>query len=252
MTLAVVLVVIRQIKINATNAYSGSLAWTNSFTRVTKHYAGRIVLLGVNLLIALILMEADMFSFLNTILGFYANCGMAWVVVVASEIVFNKYVLKLSPMKPEFRRGMLYAFNPVGFGSMLIAARLSVIAYFGGLGEAIRPYSPLVAIGLALVLPPVLAIATKRKYYQRRTDDGIELPMYDERQPVGRALEMSCVPSRLRTAGHDEVPDPRCARVLVVPEHRQGGRPRASRADVAATRHGPPQTHPGMRRGSQR
>ena len=33
MTLAVFLVVISQIKINVTNAYSGSLAWTNSFTR---------------------------------------------------------------------------------------------------------------------------------------------------------------------------------------------------------------------------
>jgi purine-cytosine permease-like protein len=190
MTLAVVLVVISQIKINVTNAYSGSLAWTNSFTRVTKHYPGRIVFLGVNLLIALILMEANMFSFLNTILGFYANCGMAWVVVVASDIVFNKYLLKLSPMKPEFRRGMLYAFNPVGFGSMLIAAGLSVIAFFGALGEAIRPYSPLVAIGLALVLPPILAIATKGKYYLRRTDDGIELPMYDEfGNPSGEHLK---------------------------------------------------------------
>src|SRR3954471_5134117 len=93
MALAVVLVVISQIKINVTNAYSGSLAWTNSFTRVTKHYPGRIVFLGVNLLIAPVLMEANMFSFLNTILGFYANCGMAWVVVVSSDIVFNKYLL---------------------------------------------------------------------------------------------------------------------------------------------------------------
>jgi purine-cytosine permease-like protein len=180
MTLAVVLVVISQIKINVTNAYSGSLAWTNSFTRVTKTYPGRLWFLGFNLLIALILMEANMFSFLNTILGFYANCGMAWVVVVASDIVFNKFLLKLSPMKPEFRRGMLYNFNPVGFGSMLIAAGVSVLAFFGGLGSVLTPYSPLVAIGLALVLPPILAIATKGKYYLRRTDDGIDLPMYDE------------------------------------------------------------------------
>lgn len=179
-TLAVVLVVISQIKINVTNAYSGSLAWTNSFTRVTKHYPGRLVFLGVNLLIALILMEANMFDFLNTILGFYANCGMAWVVVVASDIVFNKYVLKLSPKKPEFRRGMIYSVNPVGFGSMLIAAGVSIVAFFGGLGEGIRPFSPLVAIVLALVLPPVIAIATRGKYYLRRTDDGIDLPMYDE------------------------------------------------------------------------
>jgi purine-cytosine permease-like protein len=210
MTLAVVLVVISQIKINVTNAYSGSLAWTNSFTRVTKTYPGRLVFLGVNLLIALVLMEANMFDFLNTILGFYANCGMAWVVVVASDIVFNKYLLKLSPMQPEFRRGMLYAFNPVGFGSMLIAAGLSVIAFFGGLGEAIRPYSPLVAIGLALVLPPILAVATKGKYYLRRTDDGIDLPMYDEYgNPSGEHLKCHVChhdyerPDMMRCETHD-------------------------------------------------
>src|SRR6476660_9943838 len=180
MTLAVVLVVISQIKINVTNAYSGSLAWTNSFTRVTKHYPGRIVFLGVNLLIALILMEANMFDFLNTILGFYANCGMAWVVAVASDIVFNKYLLKISPKRPEFRRGMLYAVNPVGFGSMLIAAGVSIAAFFGALGSGLRPYSPLVAIGLALVLSPVIALATRGRYYLRRGDDGIDLPMDDE------------------------------------------------------------------------
>jgi purine-cytosine permease-like protein len=189
-TLAVILVVISQIKINVTNAYSGSLAWTNSFTRITKTYPGRLYGLGFNLMIALILMEANMFSFLNTILGFYANCGMAWIVTVASDIVFNKYLLKISPKKPEFRRGMLYAINPVGFGSMLIAAGVSIIAFFGGLGEAIRPYSPLVAIVLALVLPPILAIATKGKYYLRRTDDGIDLPTYDELgNPSGEHLK---------------------------------------------------------------
>jgi purine-cytosine permease-like protein len=210
MTLAVVLVVISQIKINVTNAYSGSLAWTNSFTRVTKHYPGRVVFLGVNLLIALILMEANMFDFLNTILGFYANCGMAWIVVVASDIVFNKYLLKLSPKAPEFRRGMLYAINPVGFGSMLIAAGLSVIAFFGGLGEAIRPYSPLVAIVLGLVLPPILAIATRGKYYLRRTDDGIDLPMYDEHgNPSGETLKCHVChhdyerPDMMKCATHD-------------------------------------------------
>jgi purine-cytosine permease-like protein len=189
LTLAVGLVVISQIKINVTNAYSGSLAWTNSFTRITKHYPGRIVFLGVNLAIALVLMEANMFDFLNTILGFYANCGMAWVVVVASDIVFNKYLLKLSPKKPEFRRGMLYAVNPVGFGSMFLAAGVSILAFFGALGSTLKPYSPLVAIVLAVVLPPVIAVLTRGKYYLRRTDDGIALPMYDEHgNPSGEQL----------------------------------------------------------------
>jgi purine-cytosine permease-like protein len=137
MALAVILVVISQIKINVTNAYSGSLAWTNSFTRVTKRYPGRLVFLGVNLGIALI----------------------------------------------------LYAINPVGFGSMILAAGLSIVVFFGGFGEGIRPYSPLVAIALATVLPPVIALLTRGKYYLRRTDDGIDLPMYDEHgNPSGEQL----------------------------------------------------------------
>jgi purine-cytosine permease-like protein len=179
MTLAVVLVVISQIKINVTNAYSGSLAWTNSFTRLTKTYPGRMVFVVVNLVIALILMEANMFEFLNTILGFYANCAMAWVVTVASDIAINKYLLKISPKTAEFRRGMLYAVNPVGFVSMLASAGISIAVFFGALGAAIQPFSPIFAVGLALVLPPVLALGTKGKYYLRRTDDGIGLPMFD-------------------------------------------------------------------------
>ena len=115
MTLAVFLVVISQIKINVTNAYSGSLAWTNSFTRVTKRYPGRLVFVIFNVSVALLLMELNMFSVLNTILGFYANCAMAWVVTVAADIVINKGLLKISPTVPEFRRGMLYADQPGRF-----------------------------------------------------------------------------------------------------------------------------------------
>lgn len=96
-SLAVILVVISQIKINVTNAYSGSLAWTSAYTRVTKHYPGRIVFVMVNLVIALALMEGNMFAVLGKILGFYSNFAIAWVVVVATDISINKYLLKLSP-----------------------------------------------------------------------------------------------------------------------------------------------------------
>ncbi len=189
MTLAVVLVVISQIKINVTNAYSGSLAWTNSFTRVTKHYPGRLVFVIFNLVIALVLMEANMFSFLNTILGFYATLGMAWVVTVAADITFNKYLLGLSPKVPEFRRGMLYNINPVGFVSVIVSGAVSIAIFFGAFGSGIAPYSPIAAVLLALIITPLMAIATKGKYYLRRTDDGIDLPMFDEHgNPSGEHL----------------------------------------------------------------
>ena len=51
--LALVLVVVAQVKINVTNAYSGSLAWSNVYTRVAKHYPGRTIFVFFNLAIAL-------------------------------------------------------------------------------------------------------------------------------------------------------------------------------------------------------
>jgi purine-cytosine permease-like protein len=177
--LAVALVVISQIKINVTNAYSGSLAWTNSFTRVTRTYPGRMVFVLVNLGFALVLMEADMFSFLNSILGFYSNCAIAWVVTVATDIGVNKYLLKLSPLVPEFRRGMLHAVNPVGVVAFVAASGLSIAMYFHALGDTLQPYSPVAAAAIAFVLTPVMAIVTKGKYYLRRTDDGIDEPLLD-------------------------------------------------------------------------
>ncbi|MFF7033548.1 purine-cytosine permease family protein [Streptomyces griseus] len=177
--LAVVLVVISQIKINVTNAYSGSLAWTNSFTRVTKHYPGRMIFVLVNLAFALILMEADMFSFLNSILGFYSNCAIAWVVTVATDIGVNKYLLKLSPHAPEFRRGMLYAVNPVGVTAFTAASGLSIAMYFHAFGDTVQPYSPVAAVVIAFVLTPVMAIVTRGRYYLRRGDDGMPVPLLD-------------------------------------------------------------------------
>ncbi|MFG2575120.1 purine-cytosine permease family protein [Streptomyces sp. NPDC048481] len=177
--LAVALVVISQIKINVTNAYSGSLAWTNSFTRVTRHYPGRLVFVLVNLAFALVLMEADMFSFLNDILGFYSNCAIAWVVTVATDIGVNKYLLRLSPLAPEFRRGMLYAVNPVGVVAFLAASGLSIAMYFHALGDTLQPYSPVAAAVIAFVLTPLTAVVTKGRYYLRRSDDGIAEPLLD-------------------------------------------------------------------------
>ncbi|GAA2791702.1 allantoin permease [Saccharopolyspora taberi] len=177
--LAVVLVVTSQLKINVTNAYSGSLTWTNSFTRIARRYPGRNVFVLLNLAVALVLMEADMFAFLNGVLSFYANCAIAWVVTVATDILVNKYLLGISPREPEFRRGMLHAVNPVGVVAFLASALISIAMYFGAFGSALQPYSPIAAVLIAAVLTPVMAVLTGGRYYLRRTDDGIAEPRFD-------------------------------------------------------------------------
>lgn len=185
LSLAVILVVISQIKINVTNAYSGSLAWTSAYARITKHYPGRIVFVIVNLAVALALMEGNMFAALGKILGFYSNFAIAWVVVVATDIAINKYVLKLSPKQPEYRRGMLYNFNPVGLVSFSAAAILSIAAFFGAFGSFWAAYSPLIALTVAAVLTPVMGLITQGKYYIKREHDGIAEARY---LPDGQAV----------------------------------------------------------------
>ncbi len=50
-------VLVSQLKINVTNAYAGSLAWSNFFSRLTHNHPGRVVWVVFNTVIALVLME---------------------------------------------------------------------------------------------------------------------------------------------------------------------------------------------------
>ncbi|WDF33236.1 hypothetical protein PTW37_15520 [Arthrobacter agilis] len=187
--LALILVVIAQVKINVTNAYSGSLAWSNVYTRITKTYPGRSVFIYFNLAIALGLMWMDVFSLISFVLSLYANVVMAWLVTIAADIVINKHILGLSPLFPEFRRGMLFDWNPVGLVSVGLASGLSLAAFGGLLGAAARPFSVLIAIGVALVVTPAMAIVTSGRYYRRRQTDGIASPLLDaDGNPSGERL----------------------------------------------------------------
>src|SRR5207302_648135 len=89
-------VVISQLKINVTNAYAGSLAWSNFFARLTHSHPGRVVWVVFNTLIALMLMELDVFQALGKVLGLYSNIAIAWMMAVVADLVINK-PLGLSP-----------------------------------------------------------------------------------------------------------------------------------------------------------
>ena len=66
---AALFVIVSQIKINVTNAYSGSLSWSNFFSRITHRHPGRVWYIFLNLAIALTLMEMNMFAALDKLLG---------------------------------------------------------------------------------------------------------------------------------------------------------------------------------------
>ncbi len=160
-------VVVSQVKINLTNAYAGSLAWSNFFARLTHSHPGRVVWLVFNVLIAVLLMTLGVFEALERVLGLYSNVAIAWVGALVADLVINK-PLGLSPKHIEFKRAHLYDINPVGLGSMLIAAVLAIVAYAGVMGPEAEAFAPFIALVTALVLSPLLAWATRGRYYIAR------------------------------------------------------------------------------------
>ena len=165
-------VVVSQLKINVTNAYAGSLAWSNFFARLTHSHPGRVVWVVFNTLIALLLMELDVFRALGQVLGLYSNIAISWMAAVVADLVINK-PLGLSPPGMEFKRGHLYDINPVGVGAMLVASLLSIASFVGLFGEGVQPYASFVALGAAFVVSPLLAWITGGRYYLARQPEAV-------------------------------------------------------------------------------
>jgi hypothetical protein len=180
--LACALVILSQIKINIMNAYSGSLSWSNFFSRLLHRHPGRVVWLFLQVGLGLVIMESGIFAQIDKVLALYSNLAVAWIGCIVSDLVLNKKLLKLSPPLIEFKRAHLYNFNPVGFGSMLVSAAVSFAAYFGAFGPTLKATSSFLALGLSLVLPPVVAWATRGRYYIARSS---ELPDGPELSCVG-------------------------------------------------------------------
>jgi signal transduction histidine kinase/purine-cytosine permease-like protein len=167
LTVTVAFVMLSQIKINVTNAYAGSLAWSNFFSRLTHNHPGRVVWLVFNVAIALVLMELGVFRTLEAVLGLYANVAIAWVGAVVADLVINK-PLGLSPRYIEFQRAHLYNINPVGCGAALIASTVAIAAFLGTFGPLAQAFAPFLALGLSLLLVPAIALLTRSKYYLAR------------------------------------------------------------------------------------
>jgi signal transduction histidine kinase/CheY-like chemotaxis protein/purine-cytosine permease-like protein len=164
-------VILSQLKINVTNAYAGSIAWSNFFARLTHIHPGRVVWLVFNVAIALMLMELGVFRALEQVLGLYSNVAIAWVGALVADLVVNK-PLGLSPRHIEFKRAHLYDVNPVGVGAMLLASLVGIACLSGLLGPVAQALSPFIAFAVAFVSAPVIAVLTGGRYYIARAPRG--------------------------------------------------------------------------------
>jgi signal transduction histidine kinase/CheY-like chemotaxis protein len=160
-------VVVAQLKINVMNAYAGSLAWSNFFSRLTHSHPGRVVWLIFNVAIALLLMELGIYQALEQTLGLFAIVAVAWLGAIVGDLAVSK-PLGLSPPGIEFKRAHLYDINPVGVGAMGLAAAMAIIAYTGTLGAVAQALAPFLSLAIAFVAAPAIAWATRGRYYLAR------------------------------------------------------------------------------------
>jgi signal transduction histidine kinase/CheY-like chemotaxis protein/purine-cytosine permease-like protein len=167
LALAAAFVVVSQLKINVTNAYAGSIAWSNFFSRLTHAHPGRIVWLFFNVAIAVLLMEAGIYKTLEHTLGLYSIVAVAWLGALVADLTINK-PLGLSPKRIEFKRAHLYDINPVGVGAMVVATAVAMTSYAGAFGPYPQALAPFVALLVAMIVAPLIAVATGGKYYLAR------------------------------------------------------------------------------------
>jgi len=160
-------VVVSQLKINVTNAYAGSIAWSNFFSRLTHSHPGRVVWLVFNVAIALLLMELGIDKTIASTLPLYAVVVSAWVGALAADLAVNK-PLGLSPPGIEFKRAHLYAVNPVGTGAMVLGLVAGCVVHAGLAGATTQPFGPLLALACAFGAAPTIAWATGGRYYIAR------------------------------------------------------------------------------------
>ena len=167
--LAAVFVTISQVKINVTNAYSGSLAWSNCFVRLAHYHPGRVVWLVFNVVIALLLSLLGIFETLQAVLSVYSTVAIAWIGALVADLVVLKRT-GISPPYIEFKRAHLYNFNPVGCGATAIAAAVAVLAYAGSFGAVGQAFFGFIAFFVAFLSAIAIGYATGGRYYIARPD----------------------------------------------------------------------------------
>ncbi len=182
LALASCFVVVSQLKINVTNAYAGSIAWSNFFSRLTHSHPGRVVWVVFNVAIALMLMELGVYRAIEHTLVVYSSVAAAWVGALVADLVVNK-PLGLSPPGIEFKRAHLYDINPVGVGAMLGGVALALAAHLGALGALAQAGAPFLGFAAAFAAAPLIAWGTGGRFYLARKP----------RAAWGRLSSLTCV-----------------------------------------------------------
>ncbi|HWK21889.1 MAG TPA: cytosine permease [Ureibacillus sp.] len=161
----VLFTILTQLRINITNLYSGSLSLANFFENVFKFKPGRIFWVVVTSVTAILAMLFGVMDHLGNLLTFQGVFLMSWGAVLVSDALVVKKILKIGPNYFEHRQNYLFAWNPVGVVSLVIASVVGSLAAFGYMGVFLQNIAAFFAAIIAFILTIIIAVVTKGKYY---------------------------------------------------------------------------------------
>ncbi|SFE53095.1 purine-cytosine permease family protein [Alteribacillus iranensis] len=170
--------ILTQLRINITNLYSGSLSLSNFFENVFKFTPGRTFWVCFTSIVAIIMMLAGVLDHLDALLTFQGVFLLSWAAVLVSDAFVVKRVMKIGPRYFEHRQEYLYAWNPVGVISLLVASIIGSIAAFGYMGMFLQSVAAFFAAVIAFVLTIIIAAATKGKYYLKQEANDVSKDEY--------------------------------------------------------------------------
>ena len=169
-----IFVIVCQLKINVTNAYAGSIAWSNFFSRLTHCHPGRVVWLVFNVVLALLLMEIGIFRArehprplrqLRRRVDRRADRRPGHQQAARPQPEVHR-VQARAPLRHQSRGGRRAA-----------ASAPSSLAFMGAFGTYADPVA-FVALTVAFIAAPLIALGTHGKYYlpARRDQTGRKSP----------------------------------------------------------------------------
>lgn len=162
----VLFVIVTQIRINVTNVYSGSIVYSTLFQRLFHFSPGRHWWVVLTAVLGTGLMFGDIYANLNQVLTFEAVFIIAWVMAVVAHMSIVRRVLGLAGPESPYRKEELPAFNPVGLIAVAVALVIAVPLAFGIAGSLWVTLAPFVSGVIAFVIVPIVAVATKGRYYR--------------------------------------------------------------------------------------
>ncbi|MEE3955995.1 hypothetical protein [Peribacillus frigoritolerans] len=173
--IGLLLIIVTQLRINLLNAYSGSIALSNFFSRF-KFIPGRSTWAIVMVVVGTIMMFGDILGNLGQVLTFLGVFLTSWLGVILADLLINRKLFGFGPNHGrfiEYRRALVKNWNYVGIVPLIGSTIIGSILLFGGAtgkfgGHTTQYLASAITFVLAVIGTVLLGLKDRGKNYSQR------------------------------------------------------------------------------------